>query len=311
MAWLFRRASVPGFVIALRLFCVLLASFVVPLGARLARLLLPQRGVFFALPLVALLPNTLFFVDRVTNDALAWPILAAIAASLVLVARRPGNPRRAFVLGLLVAAGVWTKLTLLPALPAALAAALWARRRKDGRRPSLLLAAVGLPALLVAPLLLWNRLASGSWTGINYLGRAPQTRLARRACAPPRTSISAARCRSGRAPTSGRGAGDLSSLPARTYGIVLGAIVLGAAAALAAARLRQAPFPGGSRWAALAALAFLFFAAMLSHLLSAAAAAGCSAPGRSPGAKAGTSISCGRSRPVPPRPCSLRQRPRG
>lgn len=272
VAWMFRRASVPGFVIALRLFCVLLASLMIPLTARLARLLLPQRGIFFALPLAALLPNTLFFVDRVTNDALAWPILAAIAAGLVLVARRPGDPRRALVLGLLVAAGAWTKLTLLPALPAALFAALWARRRRDGRRPSLLFLAAGLPALLIAPLLLWNRLATGSATGINYLGRIPRLGLREGLRAASDVHLLDALGQWARSHLWAGGWGFVQ--PSRAaYSTVFAALLLAGVAALVTARRRRTPLPGSSRGIALAALAVLFFAAMIFHLFSATAAA--------------------------------------
>ena len=170
VAWLLRDGSLPQLVVGMRLFCVLLASLMIPLTARLARLLLPRRGVFFALPFAAFLPNTLFFADRITNDALAWPILAAACVALVLAARRPAARGRFLVLGALVAAGVWTKMSLLPLLPAALCAVLIARRRSDGRRPGALLAAVGLPALLIVPLLVWNAAACGSWTGVTYAG---------------------------------------------------------------------------------------------------------------------------------------------
>jgi 4-amino-4-deoxy-L-arabinose transferase-like glycosyltransferase len=272
VAWLFRHASVPVFVIALRLFCVLLASLLVPLTARLARLLLPQRGVFFALPLAALLPNTLFFVDRVTNDALAWPILAAIAASLVLVARRPGHPRRAAALGLLVAAGVWTKLTLLPALPAALVAALWARRRSDGRRPSLLFAAASLPALLIAPLFFWNHLASGSWTGIIYSVRVPQLGLLEGLRGVSEVRLIGAFTQWAYSHLWAGGWAFLQP-PRAAYDASLAALLLGAGAALVVTRRRGTRIPGGSRWLAPATLAFFFFAAMLFHLLAAAAAA--------------------------------------
>src|SRR5439155_12168930 len=114
VALLFRRASLPGLVVALRVWCVLLASLAVPLTARFLRLALPWRGVLFGLPLL-LLPNTLFFVFRVTNDALAFALAPALAVALLVVARRPA-PRRALALGLLAAAGLWTKLTLAPAL---------------------------------------------------------------------------------------------------------------------------------------------------------------------------------------------------
>ncbi|HKC25343.1 MAG TPA: hypothetical protein VKF32_11410 [Thermoanaerobaculia bacterium] len=163
-ALLFRRASLPGLVVALRIWCVLLASLAVPLVARFLRLALPWRGVVFGLPLL-LLPNTLFFVFRVTNDALAFALTPALALALLLVARRP-TPRRALALGLLAAAGLWTKLTLAPALPAALVAVLLARRRRDGRRAAIAGGALVVPVVLALPLFVWNRLASGSWTGL-------------------------------------------------------------------------------------------------------------------------------------------------
>ena len=172
----FRTCALLDRMVAVRLFCVLLASFVVPLTGTLARLVAGRRAALLALPLVALLPGTPFFAFRVTNDALALPLSAALAVQLVLACRRPTS-RRFLILGLLVAAGVWTKLTLLPAFPAALAVALLAGRRVDGRRLGIrpLALAVGLPALLTAPLFLSNLAGTGSLSGILYarnVGRA-------------------------------------------------------------------------------------------------------------------------------------------
>jgi hypothetical protein len=271
VAWLLRKTSLPQMVVGVRLFCVLLASFMVPLTARLARLLLPRRGVLLALPFAALLPNTLFYADRVTNDALAWPIFAGAAVALVLAARRPGTPGRFLSLGLLVAAGVWTKMTLLPLLPAALCAVLLARRRRDGRRPGALLAAVGLPALLIAPLLIWNAAACGSWTGVTYgrLGRPPGLRAA----------IAAWRGTHfvGYLPAWFRnhlwaGGWEFLQPAARVYWAAAAAMLLAALLALRAARRRNCGIPGRSRWLPLGCLAISFVAAMVFHILSARAA---------------------------------------
>lgn len=272
VAWILRDGSLPQLVVGLRLLCVLIASLAVPATARLARLLLPQRGVFLALPIVAFLPNTLFFTDRVTNDALAWPILAAAAGMLVLAARRPADQGRFVRLGLLVAAGVWTKMTLLPLLPAALVAALLARRRRDGRRMGALLAAVGLPALLIAPLLIWNQAAAGSWSGITYAlhGRHP--------------SIAAvlAEWKSVNLPFFFHhwirthlwaGGWEFLQPPEPVYLAIVAALLLAGAAALFCARRRRRTLPGRSRWLPLGCLALFFLAAMLFHVLSASAAA--------------------------------------
>jgi hypothetical protein len=175
VAWLFRNATLPERVVALRLFGVFLSSLVVPISAWLFRLLLPARGLFFALPIAALLPNTLFFVDHVTNDALAWPVMASFCFAAVLAARRPERTLRFLAVGLLAAAAVWTKLTLLPVLPAALAAVLLARRRHDGRAgwTRKFFAAFGTPVALLVPLFLWNHISSGTWTGIIYEIQTP------------------------------------------------------------------------------------------------------------------------------------------
>ncbi|MGE5275420.1 MAG: glycosyltransferase family 39 protein [Acidobacteriota bacterium] len=270
-AWILSRSSLAELIVGLRLFCVLIASLAVPATARLARLLLPQRGVLLALPIAAFLPNTLFFVDRVTNDALAWPILAAAAGTLVLAARRPGDWRRFLRLGLLVAAGVWTKMTLLPLLPAALTAALLARRRRDGRRRANLVASAGLPALLIAPLLAWNVAAAGTWTGITYSihGRHPGIAAALAEWKDvdwplflrywTRTHLWA-------------GGWEFLQPAEPVYAAAAAALVLAVAAALARARRRRRALPGRSRWLPLGLVALLFLGAMLFHVLSVSAA---------------------------------------
>jgi hypothetical protein len=272
VAWLLRRSSLPQLIVALRLFCVLIASLAVPATARLARLLLPQRGVFLALPIAAFLPNTLFFTDRVTNDALAWPILAAAAGTLVLAARRPADPRRFLWLGLLVAAGVWTKMTLLPLLPAAGMAALLARRRLDGRRRANLVASAGVPALLIAPLLAWNKSAAGTWTGITYAIHGPR----------PGIATALAEWKDVDWPIFLRhwirnhlwaGGWEFLQPPEPVYLAAAAVLLLAGLGALASARRRHRALPGRTRWLPLVFLAIFFLAAMLFHVLFASAAA--------------------------------------
>jgi hypothetical protein len=270
-ARLLAGASLPAFLVGLRLFCVLLGSLVVPLTARLARLLLPARGVFFALPVVALAPNTLFFLDRVTNDALAWPLLAATAGALVLAARRPGRPSGFVALGLLVAAGVWTKMTLLSTLPAALVAVLLARRRRDGRGLGRALAGVGLPALLCAPLLVWNAAASGDWSGVTYAvpGGRPGVLAALAELA--RVDLPFFLREWVRNHLWAGGWGFLRP-PDAVYSFLAVLLLAAAAAAVLAARARGRAIFAGGRWTSLGALVLFFAASMLLHVLSAAAA---------------------------------------
>ena len=271
VARLFRDVSLPTLLVVMRLFCVLVASLVVPFAAGLARVVLPPRGVLFALPIVALVPNTLFFVDRVTNDALAWPLMALSCTFLVLCARRPGSVRRFVILGLLAAVGVWTKLTFLPALPAALAAVLLARRRRDGRESGWypFLGAVVLPLVLVAPLLLWNRVASGAWTGITYA--VATSNLGLRAYANILSTFDFGRLlrKWGGGHLWAGGWGFVIPEPATYMMIELalaGLVGLGALAAW----WRGGGLPGASRMIPLAAFAAFFVGAMLVHALSCA-----------------------------------------
>ncbi len=264
-------SGLPGLLVGLRLFCVLLASLMIPFTARLARLLLPQRGLFFALPIAALLPNTLFFVDRVTNDALAWPIFAAICGGLVFSARRPGSARRWLMLGLLIAAGVWTKMTLLPALAAAGGVVLLARRRCDGRGPAGPLAAVVLPALLIAPLLAWNTRECGNPFGLTYASQAHPPGLAAVVAQVPRLGLKSLAA-SWTINHLWSGGWEFLRPPGAVSYAAAAAVLAAALSVLAWAHRQRRPLPGRSRWMPLGIAVASFVAAMLFHGLSAQAA---------------------------------------
>jgi hypothetical protein len=150
-----RHMALPKIVVALRLFCILLASLTIPLSARLLRLGGGSRAVLLGLPIVALLPNTPFAVDRISNEALTWPLSAAIAMQVVLFATRRER-RDAIALGILTAAGVWTKLTLLPFV----AACAWFAFAELETTPLV------INMLTTAVLLGWNKEASGSFSGL-------------------------------------------------------------------------------------------------------------------------------------------------
>lgn len=147
----------PKILVVMRLFCVLLASLTIPLAARLLRLLAGRRGVLIGLPIVALLPNTPFAVFRVSNEALTWPLLAAIAVELVLVSVRRRDP---LPLGILISAGIYTKLTLLPVFGTAMLAMIAARRSRR------IVAAVAIPLVAALALMAWNKAESGTITGL-------------------------------------------------------------------------------------------------------------------------------------------------
>ncbi|HUP60143.1 MAG TPA: glycosyltransferase 87 family protein [Thermoanaerobaculia bacterium] len=157
----------PKILVAMRLYCVLLASLTIPLAARLLRLLAGRRGVLIGLPIVALLPNTPFAVFRVSNEALTWPLLAAIAVELVLAGVRRRDPLR---LGILISAGIFTKLTLLPVFGAAMLAMIAARRSRR------IVAAAAIPLVAALALMAWNKIESGTITGlVQETGLRPTT----------------------------------------------------------------------------------------------------------------------------------------
>src|SRR5581483_2528940 len=146
-----RRLTLPKLLVAMRLFCVLLASIAVPVAARLFDVF-GERALLVCLPLFALAPNTLFTFDRVSNEALAFPLATAIALELVMVIVRPSRGHD-LALGLLTAAGVFTRLTFLAILPAIVVALVLTRRKS--------VAALAIPASATAILLAWNKIGSG------------------------------------------------------------------------------------------------------------------------------------------------------
>lgn len=157
-----RQLPLPERVVLMRLFCVLLASLAVPLTAQLLREIGGARMLIIGLPFAALLPNTAFFVHRITNDVVTWTLMP-LALLLVLRMRR----RRAsgVAAGTAIAAGIWTKLTFVPAIaaPLAVAAEAWLRKRADLRRAVI---AVAIPLVATAILFSWNYAASGTLTGL-------------------------------------------------------------------------------------------------------------------------------------------------
>ena len=152
-------------VVFLRLFCVLLASIVIPVGARALHDLGGPRAVLLGLPFVALLPNTPFAVIRVSNEALAWPLFAIAIAAVVRMVVRPGG-RAALVAGIAISLAAWTRMSALVLLPGpviALAVVWWRTRRVELRQFA---AGVLLPTVAIGVLVAWNHAASGSYTGL-------------------------------------------------------------------------------------------------------------------------------------------------
>lgn len=168
-----KGCSLPVQVVVLRLFCTLLASLVVPIGARLLRVLGGDSMLLAGLPFVALLPNTAFAVIRVSNEALAWPLFAASLLGIAMLVVRPSS-RTALLTGVAIAAAVWTRMSavvLLAGPVTAFVMTAWRARRLAWRDVA---SAFALPFAATAVLAAWNHAASGSWSGLvqqSTLGR--------------------------------------------------------------------------------------------------------------------------------------------
>lgn len=164
---LFRDVSLPLLVVIMRIFCVLLSSAVIPIGALLIARSVTASAVYVGLPILALMPNTVSYVFRISNEALVWPLLALAALLLVGIVESPSRNRLAG-LGIVLVLGIFTKLTLVPLIPIAFLALLLVRR--DLRRKKLLgpalLALVAVPSVALSVLMWWNWSASGSITGL-------------------------------------------------------------------------------------------------------------------------------------------------
>ena len=153
-----RQLTLPKLVVAMRLFCVLLASIAVPISAAALLLIGGESALAIGLPLVALAPNTIFAFDRISNESLVLPLMAGITYALIAVARlKPGL--HFWLLGILTALGIWTRFTIVSVLAGVVVALLVSKSRSW-------FAALGVPLIALVILLAWNQAASGHMSGV-------------------------------------------------------------------------------------------------------------------------------------------------
>lgn len=144
---------------AIRIIGALIISTLAPMAVAVARMLTPTRpevsalGALFAI----LLPGLDLNGTRISNDAFA----AALGGLLVLLAVRwAGTPwtwRRAILIGLLLGAGMMTKLTVVGLFPALVVSALWPAASSTLRaRLAHLLLSTAIAAVCLGPWFLLN-----------------------------------------------------------------------------------------------------------------------------------------------------------
>lgn len=119
-----------GTLLLLRLAGCALGAGTVFLTYRAARYLLPPRPAVLAAGCVAGVPMFVSLSAAVTNETLAaFTATGALSTMIAGVRHGFGAQRRLYALACWVAAGIASKLTCLPLLPAALLTLWWSRRR--------------------------------------------------------------------------------------------------------------------------------------------------------------------------------------
>lgn len=152
--------------LALRLAAVLVSAAGLPLLLPLCRRVAPEKPARCLFLAIAAFPGLGIFLGRYTNDAVAFPLIAAILLAALSVADGTFSGRRTLGAGLLLAAALWTKvyaLTLVPLLPAAALLSPSLRRRKMIVRSSI---AVVVALSLAAPWAIRQLRDSGSLSGL-------------------------------------------------------------------------------------------------------------------------------------------------
>lgn len=161
--WLVSRAYRrfdPGSSLAVRVYLLCLFSECLAATALVAiyltfRLYLDETASLLGLLIVAWYPNLMGFLGRITNDALAFPMIAW-AVYWSCLSQRRGSRIPLVLAGVLIVVAGFVKAYALALVPAYLLCALWAGGKRNGR-------ALGIAAAIAAAgvgLLLWFNLST-------------------------------------------------------------------------------------------------------------------------------------------------------
>jgi len=161
--------SLASRVLLLRVFNILLASLVVPLGYGVAHSVLKNRSLALSLlALVAALPELFVNVSRVGNESLALVFYTIVFYLALQIVEGPQNFRYFPWLGVTLSLGLLAKAYFLAAIPAFFLVIAWCFWRWQGEGKNLLrktnLATLAL--LLIAGPWYWRiHTLTGSWSG--------------------------------------------------------------------------------------------------------------------------------------------------
>ncbi|MGH9400108.1 MAG: glycosyltransferase family 39 protein [Thermoanaerobaculia bacterium] len=163
--------------LVVRVLASILAAAAIVLAYLFFRTLFARRPALAVTAALVAFPALGSFVGRFTNDALAVPIIAAMLPFFVRASEGRLTRRRAVILSLLLAAGLWTKLYVLTLLPAAPIAALLAPRPRRRAAVARSLMAAGAALVVFVPWMLRQHALSGDWLGLTPTKEAVLLRL--------------------------------------------------------------------------------------------------------------------------------------
>lgn len=167
----------PERVMLLRFLGVLLASCVIPLTIKTARLVFrDDRLTLGAAVLVALMPELMIDVCHVGNDSLAVPAFALLLWLSLIFAGRPESRKISLFLGLILGLGLLAKAYFLTAVLAIGLIMLWKLRAPQWNRRRVFLnglLVLGTAAVVAGWWYGRNKFMTDSWSGLMRTPGAP------------------------------------------------------------------------------------------------------------------------------------------
>jgi len=160
----FRDRTLLESVFALRIFSVLIASFLIPLVFLAARQSMPPSMAMALAAIVALLPELFFNIARVGNECLGVVLFTLLLLLCSLSREGEQTLRRAGMIGISLGLGLLTKAYFITAIPVVLILAQPWKSRLHARRAAV---TIGTAVLVSGWWYLNNKFTTSSWSGLN------------------------------------------------------------------------------------------------------------------------------------------------
>jgi 4-amino-4-deoxy-L-arabinose transferase-like glycosyltransferase len=164
--------ALPSQVFLVRVFGILLASSVIPLGYLVARSVLQDTRLAISIVvLIVALPEFLINLARVGNESLALVAFTLMFYAAVNIVERPGNLKHLYLLAVSLGIGLLTKGYFLTAIPVFFLIAFWNWWRCSPEKKRMLfhtILAIAIFLLISGPWYWRVHSQTGSWSGESY-----------------------------------------------------------------------------------------------------------------------------------------------